>query len=183
MIKKLFTSCLLSLLLLCPITQASNSYTQAATQAKWDATQSIATSNDKIQDIAVVKDQKRQDRRVDRRDAATLLENTKRDDITMKQNVASAIIAAQVLRTTEVVSANVATLKAVHDQALSDRQFMLILTGFVAAMLFAVWAMAHRGSVKIQKAADVLIDRTILLEGHIQETTPWVVEAYKTNKG
>ena len=99
------------------------------------------TRNDAKQDRAVVNDQVRQDKADSRQNVAVAADNAAQD-------------------------AKIAKVAGRVD-AISDRQFMLVMTGVIALLLVAIWLLLQRGaarqhaaSVKLQGVADILMERT-----------------------
>jgi len=104
------------------------------------------TKTDAAQNRAVAKDQVRQDKADARQNVAVKADNAVQD-------------------------AKIAKVAGRVD-AISDRQFMLVMTGVIALLLVAIWLLLQRGasrqhaaSVKLQGVADILMERTEAIAG------------------
>lgn len=131
--------------------------------------QTTPTAVDKAQDIAVAKDQAKQ---------SNVL-TTERAEANNDQDVATYVDNA---RQNEAITQTAAKVDAVKDQSITDRQYMMLLSGLVIVMLFAIWLIVYRATSRIHGATNVLLERTILLEKHIAETTALILAKQKKNR-
>lgn len=106
------------------------------------------TTNDAMQDKAVVADQKRQDKADSRQNAVVATDNAVQD---------------------AKIAKNAAKVESIN-----DRQFMLVMTAVIAMLLVAIWLLLQRGasrqhaaSEKLQGVADILMKRTEVIEAEI----------------
>lgn len=101
-----------------------------------------------IQDKAVVRDQIRQDKAAEQRDA-NLAVGVKQqaDDVNDAQDLASDVTKADGITNT----ADIATAKA---QSITDRGFMAMIMAVTILIALLVWLMIYRSGAKLQKAAE-----------------------------
>ncbi len=123
--------------------------------------QTAPTANDKSQDRAVVKDQRRQDSDDARQNATVKADNAAQDAASKAvDNRQDVKLAKAVGRIDEI----------------TDRQFMLVMTATLGLLLVAIWLILQRGasrqhtaSNKLQAVADKLMARINILEKDPEE--------------
>ncbi len=127
------------------------------------------TPNDRVQDTASVARDARQEGKIDEvRDTA----NAAQDSATAAGNRAQDVQSAM----------NSRAIDSIQEQDINDRQFMAYILLAFFGVLTALWLMLRGVVTRLNKATVTLVARTEMLEAHIQETTPWVVEAYQKNR-
>lgn len=132
--------------------------------------QTTPTAVDKAQDIAVAKDQAKQ---------SNVL-TTERSEANYDQDVATYVDNA---RQNEAITQTAAKVDAVKDQSITDRQYMMLLSGLVIVMLFAIWLIVYRATSRLHGGHLALLERADLLDKHIAETTALILKAQKKNRG
>lgn len=142
------------------------------------------TPADISQDRALAKDQARQDKvtvkLADRLEGKASANSDAQDEANVAANTAQDVAAMVVtIAQDERTAENEANIKTIQAQSLTDRQFLIMLTLAIIAVLISVWWMQYRSTSRLEgaskstwKGVEVILLRTELLQAYLEREAP-----------